>query len=208
MPECAHINPTGMLAGTDTLDVQWSPVLIDSSKRNTPNELVPLIDVEDQDPMAAILKIVANAGRRHVQQTRFRGIWRIAYGTFDWTLGTLDISATGSLEGQSGALLELFERDRKILLLNVLVAELAAALPNETEPRPFCQTAGVQLVGDRAPNDTHGGEKVVFPSLVSGSFRVPGGMLLKFGLTAGSVTPVGNAVKSGQLFKPRCELTT
>ena len=54
--------------GADPFHVEWLPLGIGAGRRDAPHELMSLVDVEDQQAMAAVLEIIAHAGRRDVEQ--------------------------------------------------------------------------------------------------------------------------------------------
>ena len=64
----ADIDLLGRGIGTDPLDVERLPLRVEPGGRDSLDELVAVVDIEDQKAMAAVLEIVANAGLGHVEQ--------------------------------------------------------------------------------------------------------------------------------------------
>ena len=56
------------------------PVLVEPGGRDPLDEPMPVVDVEDQQAVAAVLEVVADAGRRHVEQPLYVLIGRASAG--------------------------------------------------------------------------------------------------------------------------------
>ena len=73
----ADVDPLGRGTGADALDVERLPLGVEPGGRDALDELVAVVDVEDQEAVAAVLEIVANPGLGDVEQPpHFGGLAR------------------------------------------------------------------------------------------------------------------------------------
>src|SRR6185369_16445423 len=58
---CTHVKPLGSSVGADALHIQRHALFVHSGRGNALDELMPLLDVEHEDAMTAVLEVIANA---------------------------------------------------------------------------------------------------------------------------------------------------
>ena len=63
----ADVEPLGSGAGADPLDVDRRPLLIEAGCRDPLDEAMAVVDVEDEQAMAAVLEVIADARLGHVE---------------------------------------------------------------------------------------------------------------------------------------------
>ena len=126
----------------DAFDVERFSVFVEAGKGNAFDEFVAMIDVENDDAVAAVFEVITNARSRYIKESLLGRVEDEGANPF------LDATEDGFRVALAGAIKELPERERLVMSLyyddELNLKEIGAVL-KVTESR-VCQLHGQALV--------------------------------------------------------------